>query len=375
MTTFRSCYDSLRSFLNRRRRITAHDSDHDRSDVIRKQNNISVHSDEIEHELARRILCGTVDDRTRSCCCESDSGDEHARKIGSNVDHDDGINLRDICLNNDPDSETVHYFNHASQAPLSSEVQKLGIDLLQSSPWNNADNSHSALYSQARIRSLFAALIDGDETTIGGGAMQDEDTPTAKNNSGSRIAMFPSTAFAITLAARNIVAQRDQREYCGAGGRILVLQDQFDSAVYPWQQVCDESGGRLSLDIVGHPNGADHNGGNVSVSDKRHASGSNNKTNIDSSDVSVDGWTRAVLEKLQNDHNSNEIVAACLPPLHWSDGTILDLETIGAVCKDRSIPLIVDATQGMCSRECEKHPKYEWACDASTAGNTMNLHW
>ena len=38
-------------------------------------------------------------------------------------------------------------------------------------------------------------------------------------------------------------------------------------------------------------------------------------------------------------------MAACLPPLHWSDGTLLDLEIIGNVCQQQNIPLIIDATQ------------------------------
>mmetsp|Transcript_10941 Transcript_10941/g.26289 ORF Transcript_10941/g.26289 Transcript_10941/m.26289 type:complete len:558 (-) Transcript_10941:1057-2730(-) len=359
MTAFRSCCDSLRSFLNRRRRIKYHGSENERKTIAGKHNSCRVHPDEIEREPERWIHDGPVDDRTtRSCCCESDSGDEPTRKIGSAIDGDDGVLLRGNHLNNDADSRTVHYFNHASQAPLSEEVQKLGIDLLRSSPWNNTDDRHSAAHSQAQIRCLFAALIDGDKNTMGGVGMQQKN-PTADDNSGSRIAMFPSTAFAITLAARNIIAQRNQRGNRGTSGRILVLQDEFDSAVYPWQQVCDESGGRLSLDIVGHPDkGADSNGGSAAVSGSRRAgnsnsnSNSNNNTNVDTGDADVDGWTRAVLEKLQNDHDPNEIVAACLPPLHWSDGTILDLEIIGAVCKARGIPLIVDATQAVGIMPC-----------------------
>lgn len=245
-------------------------------------------------------------DGERTHCCASDDGDECTRSGA----HDIGNN------------STVHYFNHASQAPLSPDAQKLGIELLQASPWEHTDNDLNPTYNQARVRTLFALLIDDVD-------IDKNDNEDAKDltdaDTGSRIAMFPSTAFAITLAARNVIEHRKKREDCAGAGRILVLQDQFDSAIYPWQQMCNESKGQITLDIVGYPD-----------------------DDLDESSFSpsMSGWTRAILEKLDSNHDGREIVAACLPPLHWSDGTLIDLEAIGAVCRDRNIPLIVDATQG-----------------------------
>ncbi len=249
-----SCYERLRSILNRRRRCRNK-----------------------EKEL-KNYASDTGDEST----C-SDSGGNH---------------------NND---SKIHYFNHAAQAPLSKQVQNLGIELIRATPWKLPDDHHSASKSQARVRSLFASFIESDENEDA------EDT-------GSRISIFPSTAFAITLAARNIA-----RQHRGGIGRILVLMDQFDSAVYPWQQICDESDGKLTLEIVGHPD--------------------ENDLKDCGSDTS--GWTMAVMKKLMED-STKEIIAACLPPLHWSDGTLLDLGAIGKACRERKIPLIVDATQGAC---------------------------
>ena len=257
MAKSRSCYERLRSFLKRHRYS---DSD---------------------------------GEQTRTC--SSDTGDECRRPVHES---------------------TVHYFNHASQAPLSAEVQKLGIELVRSPPWKARDDSHSAPYNQARVRSLFASLVESDEN---------EDV----KETGSRIAIFPSTAFAITFAARNIAETKTKQRSTDIG-RILILQDQFDSAVYPWQQVCDESGGKLTLDIVGHPG-----------EEIQHDYGDG-----------ASGWTLAVLNRLKE--HSGEIRAACLPPLHWSDGTLLDLEAIGKVCRQYNIPLIVDATQGACNSPWSK---------------------
>jgi selenocysteine lyase/cysteine desulfurase len=262
----RSCYKSLRALFTRRRNKTKEDGDGER-----------IHG------------------------CGSDTCDDHT------------------LADNEPTKTidpSVHYFNNAAQAPLSQAVQKLGVELIRADPWSPIDDNHSGPYSQAQIRNLFATLIDCEDD-------ENEDNP------GSRIAMVPSTAFAVTLAARNILAcrRKQQNNFAigGGGGRILLLQDQFDSAVYPWQQVCDESNGAVALEIVGHPDDEDTNDG-------------------DGGD-GPSGWTKAVLDTLEGSAD-DEIIAACLPPLHWSNGTLLDLEAIGAVCRERNIPLIVDATQG-----------------------------
>eukprot|EP00531_Pseudo-nitzschia_arenysensis_P007007 CAMPEP_0116135642 /NCGR_PEP_ID=MMETSP0329-20121206/11298_1 /TAXON_ID=697910 /ORGANISM="Pseudo-nitzschia arenysensis, Strain B593" /LENGTH=469 /DNA_ID=CAMNT_0003630453 /DNA_START=168 /DNA_END=1577 /DNA_ORIENTATION=- len=250
---------------------------------------------------------------------------KNAQKESQNNANDTGDDsiCSDSAERHSNEDKDIHYFNHAAQAPLSKEVQKLGIELIRATPWKPPDDDHNAYKSQARVRSLFASFVDSDENKDA-------------NAKGSRISIFPSTAFAITLAARNIARQQQQQQqqqqHCNV--RILVLMDQFDSAVYPWQQVCDESGGKITLEIVKHPDDENDFGD----------CGNN-------SDTTVSGWTRAVMRKLTDD-SAEDIIAACLPPLHWSDGTLLDLEAIGKACRERNIPLIVDATQAIGIMPC-----------------------
>jgi selenocysteine lyase/cysteine desulfurase len=148
------------------------------------------------------------------------------------------------------------------------------------------------------------------------------------------IAIMPSTAFAVTLAAHNIFDAAKQHQllprellppkttrtgsgYAEQNGRIVVLQDQFDSAVYPWQEICHKSSGALTLDVVPYP--------------------SSHQT-----------WTQVVMERLLTTKSSNHrIHAVCLPPLHWADGSLLDLNVIGTFCREYAIPFIVDATQAV----------------------------
>jgi selenocysteine lyase/cysteine desulfurase len=179
----------------------------------------------------------------------------------------------------DSSEDEVVYLNNAAQARLDPQVQAAGVNAVTCPAWKM-----NAAQDQRRIRQLFASIIKADETDI---------------------SIMPSTAFAISLAAKNIYKHAKQ------SGRVLILQDQFCSAVYPWQDLCESSSGNFTLDIVPYP-----------------AKGQT--------------WTQAVLERLDD-----TVVVACLPPLFWADGTLLDLSKISEVCRERGIWLIVDATQAV----------------------------
>lgn len=195
-----------------------------------------------------------------------------------------------VPTNTTTDGEVV-YLNHAGQAKFTDAVIKIGIESIQSEPWEL-----NAATDQQRVRELFASLIDAD---------------------AKEIAIMASTSYAITMAARNIQRLINEKS---TKGRILILQDQYDSAIYPWEQICDESNGNLTLDIVPHP--------------------------------TADGatWTGDILNRI-----NDNIVAACLPPMHWSDGALIDLEKISLACQKLDIPLVVDATQG--TRSCQQPQK------------------
>eukprot|EP00908_Phaeocystis_cordata_P008432 Transcript_19111.p1 GENE.Transcript_19111~~Transcript_19111.p1 ORF type:complete len:436 (+),score=157.12 Transcript_19111:61-1308(+) len=106
----------------------------------------------------------------------------------------------------------------------------------------------------------------------------------------------------MSLAANNLLPR-----LAGERTRVLVLQDQMHSHVLPWQDMCERGGG--SLLIVPRPADFD--------------------------------WTRGVLAALA----TGTVAVAALPPCHWCDGAVLDLEAIGAACAALGVPLVVDATQ------------------------------
>ena len=198
------------------------------------------------------------------------------------------------------DNSMVHYFNNAGQAVLSDKVQKVGIDCVKAPPWISHPRS---VDSQQNVRELFASLI---------------------GSSSDNIAILPSTAFAISMAAKNILKMNNNENETHSRTKILLIQDQYDSAIYPWQQGTADI--PMEFDIIPHPS-------------------------YDSGD-----WTTMIFERLQQDNDS--IGCVCIPPLHWSDGTIIDIDAITKLCHTKNIPLIVDATQAVGIYPIQIHPDY-----------------
>ena len=111
------------------------------------------------------------------------------------------------------------------------------------------------------------------------------------------VAIVPSVSYAIGLAAANLPVAE-------AGRRVLVLDEQFPSNLYPWQAA--------GADLVVVPRPQDG------------------------------GWTDGVLDLLDE-----RVAVAALPHCHWTDGTLLDLERIGARCHEVGAALVIDATQSL----------------------------
>lgn len=117
---------------------------------------------------------------------------------------------------------------------------------------------------------------------------------------GEDVAITFSTSYAVAVAARNLSVEKGQE--------ILVLEGQFPSNYYAWRKVAARDGGTMR--VVERPSDFD--------------------------------WTSAVLEAI-----SPETGLVTLPNCHWTDGSFVDLERIGPVCRERGISLVVDATQSI----------------------------
>jgi len=175
--------------------------------------------------------------------------------------------------------EDVAYLNCAYISPLMKDVVAAGEAAIRrkARPWEIFPQHFFTEPEEART--LFARLV---------GAAADD------------IAIQPSTSYGAAIAAANLDLPR--------GGRIVVLQEQFPSNVYPWREAARHSG--AVVETVRRP--AD------------------------------DDWTPAVLERIGA---GTALVA--LPHVHWTDGAILDLVAIGRRVREVGAALFIDATQSL----------------------------
>lgn len=115
------------------------------------------------------------------------------------------------------------------------------------------------------------------------------------------VAIAPATSYALATAAANTPLARGQR--------VLVLEADFPSLVLPFRRLAEEAGG--IVDVVPRP--AD------------------------------DDWTAAVLDRIAAP--GPPVGVAALTPLHWTDGTLIDLARIAPALRAQGAALVIDATQ------------------------------
>lgn len=173
----------------------------------------------------------------------------------------------------------VAYLNCAYMGPLSQAVLEAGTEGLarKRRPWLI---SPADFFTEVDVaRTLFAEIVGGD---------------------AEGVALVPSVSYGIATAARNLpVAARQE---------IVVLEEQFPSNVYVWQEIARRR--RARLRTVRRPADGD--------------------------------WTAAVLAAI-----GPRTAVAALPHCHWTDGTLLDLAAIGQELRRRQAALVIDGCQSI----------------------------
>jgi selenocysteine lyase/cysteine desulfurase len=114
------------------------------------------------------------------------------------------------------------------------------------------------------------------------------------------VAIIPSVSYGISVAAANVPVRE--------GEKIVILEDQFPSNVYAWGGLAEQSG--ASLVTLPRPEDLD--------------------------------WTRALLEEIDTD---TAVVA--VPNCHWTDGSLVDLASVGESAREAGAALVVDAIQSL----------------------------
>ena len=123
------------------------------------------------------------------------------------------------------------------------------------------------------------------------------------NADPQRIAIIPAASYGMATVARNLTVH--------AGQNIVILHEQFPSNVYTWHQFRDQG---VEIVTVSPPEG----------------------------DQRGQGWNERLLESITPD-----TACVALGHVHWTDGTLFDLVTIGKRAREVGAALIIDGTQSV----------------------------
>ena len=175
--------------------------------------------------------------------------------------------------------DDIAYFNCAYMSPLMHKVAAAGQQAVtrKANPWRITPPDFFT--TPERARTLFARLI---------------------NATADDIAMVPACSYGTATAAQNLPVAKGQK--------LIVLQDQFPSNVYPWRELARER----EAEVVTIPSGGN------------------------------DGWTPRILDAI-----TGQTAIVALPHCHWTDGSLVDLEAVGRRCRAMGAALVLDLTQSI----------------------------
>ncbi len=179
----------------------------------------------------------------------------------------------------------VSYLNCAYMSPLMNSVVETGQKSLLRKAQPFKITSRDFYETGDELRREFAKLINCSDP--------------------ERIAIIPSVSYGIATAAKNIDLQKGQN--------VVVLGEQFPSNYYTWEKKCREA--NCEVIMVNAP----ENSANRTVE-----------------------WNHRILEAI---NSSTALVA--LGSVHWSDGTVYDLQAIRDRTWEVGAKLIIDGTQSV----------------------------
>jgi selenocysteine lyase/cysteine desulfurase len=124
--------------------------------------------------------------------------------------------------------------------------------------------------------------------------------------SADGVALIPATSYGMAIAAHNLPI--------ASGERILVLGEEYPSGVYTWRALARRSGAQI-----------------LTVEREQGQS-----------------WADAVLDVLDE-----RVAIVSVPNVHWTDGSLVDLDVLGPTAKRAGAALVVDASQSLGAMELD----------------------
>ncbi|WP_025665784.1 aminotransferase class V-fold PLP-dependent enzyme [Aquimarina megaterium] len=182
-------------------------------------------------------------------------------------------------------SDNITYLNGAYMAPQLKSVTEVGLATVIQKARPNEIMPEDFFTQREILKQRFATLVDA---------------PDYRN-----IAIIPSVSYGIANAANNI--------HINPGDEIIVVDEQFPSNVYVWQEVASKHG--ASITVIKPPK---------SFKDRGAL------------------WNQNILNAI-----TQKTALVAMSHVHWADGTLFDLKTIRAKTKDVNAFLIIDGTQSV----------------------------
>ena len=173
------------------------------------------------------------------------------------------------------------YMNCASLSPVMKSVKNAAFAAIEMRSNPATIKSANWFKPVEELRNLFAKIIHAE---------------------ADNIAVIPAVSYGTAIAAKNISLKPSQK--------ILVVEKEFPSNYYIWQELAKQSGAEL-----------------ISVSKQTD-----------------ENWTAAILRNI--DTNTGLIA---IPNCHWTDGSIIDLTVISEKAKTVRSKLVIDASQSLCA--------------------------
>ncbi len=199
----------------------------------------------------------------------------------------------------------ICYLNAASYSPLPLRTQEAGRAAVGRKGQPWTLDASFANAQHERARAAAARLINADPADI---------------------ALIPSVSYGVATAAKLLTIPR--------GARVIVLENDHSSPVLEWQARADAEG--FSIETVRAPDDGD--------------------------------WTSVVLAAIER-AGAPPVGLASISSVHWSEGGLIDIETIGAALKRQGAVFVVDATQsaGVLTMDVKRldpdfviFPTYKW---------------
>jgi selenocysteine lyase/cysteine desulfurase len=181
--------------------------------------------------------------------------------------------------------EDVSYLNCAYLGPALKASQKAGNYTISKTGKPYLIKSDDFFEPVEKLRSSFAQLIGCSDS--------------------DRIAVNISVSYGLA----NVIKQIVPRE----GSNVVIPEEEFPSNVHAWRRFCERFDCELRT---------------ISIPEELANRG--------------EAWNESILNAI--DENT---CAVAITPLHWSGGTIFDLEGIGEKCRLNQALFIVDGTQGI----------------------------